>query len=107
MARGERREVFGSSRRKLVHVAATTAATAAGISPKRAPASTSQRQMNHAAREAALDHHPPAVMPAGTLPGDPLMSSRYPATQLARRLPGEAGTTSSAPGRTALLFGGV
>jgi hypothetical protein len=31
--------------------------------------------MNHAARQAALDHHPPAVMPAGTLrlPEDPLM----------------------------------
>jgi hypothetical protein len=31
--------------------------------------------MNHAAREAALDHHPLAVMPLGTFrpPEDPLM----------------------------------
>jgi hypothetical protein len=31
--------------------------------------------MNPAARQAALDHHPPAEMPAGTfrLPEDPLM----------------------------------
>jgi hypothetical protein len=33
MARGERRQAFGSKRRKLVHVAAATAAAAAGISP--------------------------------------------------------------------------
>jgi hypothetical protein len=75
MARSERREALGSSRRKLVQVAAATAAVAAGISPRSAPASTSQRQLNHTAREIALDHHPPAVMPAGPFrpPEDPLM----------------------------------
>jgi hypothetical protein len=75
MASGERREAFGSSRCMLVHVAAATATAAAGISPKSAPAITSQRKMNHAARKAALDHHPPAVAPAGSfsLPKDPLI----------------------------------
>src|SRR5262249_47131552 len=75
MARSERREVFGSSRRKLVHVAAATAAAAAGIYPRSAPASTSQRQRNHAAREAALDHNPAAVTPEpmSRLSEDPLM----------------------------------
>jgi hypothetical protein len=35
------------------------------------------------------------------------ISSRYPATQLTRRMPVEAGTTSSAPGRAALRVGRV
>src|SRR5262249_53952666 len=75
MARGERRQGLGSSRRRLVHVAAATAVAAAGISSTCAPESTSQRQPNHAAREAALDHHRPAVRSAGTfrLPEAPLM----------------------------------
>src|ERR1700761_7544007 len=75
MAIGERREAFGSSRCKLVHVAAATATAAAGISPTSAPASTSQRKMNHTARKAALGHHPSVVAPAGPfrLPKDPLI----------------------------------
>src|SRR5579871_5085713 len=75
MARGERRQAFGSSKRKLVHVAAATAAAAAGISLTWVPESTSQRQPNQAAREAALNQYPPVVVPVGTLrvPEDPLM----------------------------------
>jgi hypothetical protein len=73
IARGERREALGSRRRKLAHVAAMTAAAAAGISPGAAPASTSQRQLNHAAREIALDHHPAVATPACMPPGDTLI----------------------------------
>src|SRR5262245_48130197 len=55
MARTERRAVLGSSKRKLVQVAAAMAAAAAGTSARSAPASTSQRQRNHAAREAVCN----------------------------------------------------
>jgi hypothetical protein len=57
----------------LVHVAAKTAVAATGISAASAPARTSQRQLNHAVREAALDHHRMAVTPASSLGGDPFM----------------------------------
>src|ERR1700751_4661302 len=63
MARGERREALGSSRRKLVQVAAAIATAAAGISSMSAPASTSQRKRNQPARQIALDHNSLAVTP--------------------------------------------
>jgi len=60
MAGTERREDFGSRRRKLVHVAAQTAAAAAGTSSRSAPANTSQMQMNPATRNTALGQYPSA-----------------------------------------------
>src|SRR5262249_44866481 len=80
----ERRAVLGSSKRKLVQVAAAMAATAAGMSAEFAPASTSQRQRNHVAREAVcntmrLQLTLEALMRANGRFGDCVVSPAWPA----------------------------
>src|ERR1700741_5502094 len=59
MAPGDPLALGGGSRRRLAQVAAATSPAAAGRSLRSAPASTSQRQRNQIARQAALDHDPP------------------------------------------------